>query len=111
MSQDAPQRARVEHLRQAVHRSQLVFLVVNGVPFAVGVVLFPFSSLPGLPLFGQFTLGVVWGIAQCGLFVATAWWYERRSGRLCDPVEQALVEGVRQAEASGASPLDGAVKR
>lgn len=111
LSQEAPQLARVEQLRQAVRRVQRTFLVVNGIPFVVGAVVFPFSKLPTLRVFGQFTLGMAWGIAQCGLFVAMAWLHETRSVRLCDPVEQSLLDGLPQSERSGASPADGAVKR
>ncbi|MEU9171569.1 hypothetical protein AB0D34_27845 [Streptomyces sp. NPDC048420] len=69
---------------------QRAFLVVNAVPFAVGSVLSCFTDVPAVPVHGNFTLGMAWGLVQCGLFVATAWLYENRSTRSSDPIEQSL---------------------
>lgn len=109
LSFDALQRQlqRSESLREAVHRAQRSFLVVNAVPLAAGIVLSSFTDIPAEPVYGQLTLGVVWGILQLGLFVATAWLHETRSTRLCDPIEQSLTSGMPQAETSGASPVNG----
>ncbi|MEU5060152.1 MULTISPECIES: hypothetical protein [unclassified Streptomyces] len=52
--------------------------------------VFPFTDIPAVPVHGHLTLGLVWGILQCVLFVATAWWHETRSTRLCGP---SAVEG------------------
>ncbi|GAA5215817.1 hypothetical protein GCM10023323_66360 [Streptomyces thinghirensis] len=74
-------------LRHAVHRVQRVFLAVNAVPLAAGLLLFPFTTAASVRVAGNLTLCMVWGIAQCGLFAASAWWYENRSARMCDPLE------------------------
>ncbi|MFE7093609.1 hypothetical protein [Streptomyces erythrochromogenes] len=66
---------------------QRTFLAANGVPLATGIGLSCFTDVPAAPVHGQFTLGMVWGLVQCGLLVATAWWYETRSARACDPHE------------------------
>ncbi len=74
-------------LRRAVHRTQSVFLAVNAVPFAAGLLLFPFTAVASVRVAGNLTLCMAWGIAQCGLFAASAWWYENRSAHICDPPE------------------------
>jgi hypothetical protein len=57
-------------------------------------------------VFGHITLGLVWGILQCGLFVVTVWMYETRSTRLCAPVERPPASGMPQTETSVASPVN-----
>ncbi|MCX4515128.1 hypothetical protein OHA27_33375 [Streptomyces sp. NBC_01619] len=106
LSLDALQLQRSDSLREATHRAQRSFLVANAVPLAAGIALSSFTDIPAVPVYGQLTLGLVWGILQCGLFVATAWLYETRSTRLCDPVEQSLASGMPLAETSGASPVN-----
>ncbi|MCZ0991082.1 hypothetical protein [Streptomyces diastatochromogenes] len=97
---------RGEILSQAVHRAQRVFLAVNAVPLAVGVVLSCVAAVAAVPVYGRLTLGVVWGVLQLGVFVATAWRYEKQATLLCDPIEQSLTSGMPQAGTSGASPVD-----
>ncbi|MFB7199551.1 hypothetical protein [Streptomyces sp. NPDC056240] len=87
---DAVQRQREEILRVATRRTQRVFVIVNAVPLAVSTLVFPFTDIPAVPLLGHLTLGLVWGILQCVLFVATTWWHETRSTRPCGP---SAVEG------------------
>ncbi|MFC9033670.1 DUF485 domain-containing protein [Streptomyces arboris] len=74
-------------LRQAVQRTQRAFLAVNAVPLAAGLLLFSLTTAASVRVAGDLTLGMVWAIAQCGLFAGSAWWYESRSARLCDPLE------------------------
>ncbi|MET7655544.1 MULTISPECIES: hypothetical protein [unclassified Streptomyces] len=97
----------MDSLRESAHRAQRAFLVVNAVPFTVGTVLSCFTGVPAVPVYGEFTLGMVWGIAQCGLFVATAWLYESRSTRSSDPIEQSLTSCPVHTEASGAAAVNG----
>lgn len=101
-ARDAEQRTRADHLREAVHRAQRAFVAVNLVPFVVGIVLSCFTDVPAVAVYGKLTLGLVWGVLQCVLFVATAWWYENRSTRVFDPVEDSLTARVHQTEVSGA---------
>jgi hypothetical protein len=84
-------------LRQAIHRVQCVFLAVNAAPLAAGLLLFPFSTVASVRVTGDLTLCMVWGIAHCGLFAGSAWWYENRSARVCDPLEDAPASDVRRA--------------
>lgn len=88
-------------LRDAVHRAQRSFLVVNAVPLVGGIFLSSFTDIPGEPIYGRLTLGIIWGILQCFLFVATAWVYENRSSRWCDPIEQSLNSIIPDGERSG----------
>ncbi|MEH0420803.1 DUF485 domain-containing protein [Streptomyces sp. B21-083] len=101
----------MNNLRDATHREQRAFLVLNAVPFAVGIVLSCFTDVPGAAVYGEFTLGMVWGILQCALFVATAWLYDMRSTRSSDPIEQSLTSDVPYAEMSGAVTADGFGRR
>lgn len=101
---------RVSQLRETAHRAQRDFLVVNGVPFAVGITLSCFTDVPSVQVYGKLTLGLVWGVLQCALFIATAWLYERRSTRSADPLEQALTSAVPPAavsDVSGAASVNG----
>jgi hypothetical protein len=93
-------------LRETTHSAQRTFLVVNAVPLIVGVVLSCFTDIPAVPVYGQLTLGLVWGILQCGLFITTAWAYENRSTRSCDPIEQSLTVDGFQANTSDAVPVN-----
>ncbi|MFF7476731.1 DUF485 domain-containing protein [Streptomyces sp. NPDC008092] len=97
----------MDGLRKAVHRTQRAFVAVNLVPFAAGIVLSCFTDVPAVAVFGKLTLGLVWGVLQCVLFVATAWWYESRSTRLFDPVEESLTAVVHRAETTGVVPGNG----
>ncbi|MFD4511010.1 hypothetical protein ACFWPQ_50715 [Streptomyces sp. NPDC058464] len=87
-------------LRESTHRAQRVFLLVNAVPFAVGSVMSCFTEVPAVALYGKLTLGLVWGALQGALFVTTAWWYEFRSTRSSDPIEQSFTSGAIHAGAS-----------
>ncbi|MGA6222087.1 hypothetical protein ACPESV_17375 [Streptomyces umbrinus] len=107
LTADAWQLQRLDSLRESAHRAQRAFLLVNAVPFAIGSVLSCFTDVPAVSVHGELTLGMVWGILQCGLFVATAWLYESRSTRSSDPIEQSLTSGVLHTEASGAAPVNG----
>ncbi|MFB7755145.1 hypothetical protein ACFC18_36935 [Streptomyces sp. NPDC056121] len=99
-----PQHA--EMLRRAVHRAQRVFLAVNAVPLAAGIVLSCTAGLATVPVRGRLTLGITWGILQLGVFLGSTWWYENRSTRVCDPLEQSLASGMPPTRAPGASPAD-----
>ena len=101
----ATQRQRLDGLRESAHRAQRAFLVVNAVPFALGSVLSCFTDVPAVPVHGNFTLGMAWGILQCGLFVVTAWLYEIRSTRSSDPIEHS-VTGVLPAQMPDAAPAN-----
>jgi sulfite exporter TauE/SafE len=79
-----------EALGETTHRAQRAFVVVNAVPFMTGIMLSCFTDVPAVSVHGHLTLGLVWGILQCGLFVASAWWYETRSTRSGDPLEESL---------------------
>ncbi|GAA1138371.1 hypothetical protein [Streptomyces javensis] len=63
------------------------------------------TAVPAVHVYGHITLGLVWGILQCGLFVATVWVYETRC-TACDPVERPRTSDVPQAGAPGAPPVD-----
>ncbi|MFF7777105.1 DUF485 domain-containing protein [Streptomyces tanashiensis] len=97
---------RFEVLRATVRRRQRSFLLVNAVPLSVAIVLTSFTEVPSASVYGQLTLGMVWGTLQCCLFVATAWLYEIRAARVCDPIEQSLVSGTGRDEVSGESTFD-----
>ncbi|MFD0440950.1 hypothetical protein [Streptomyces chartreusis] len=92
----------MESLRETDHRAQRSFLVVNGVPFAIGAVLSCFTDVPGVAVHGDLTLGLIWGILQCALFVASAWWFEVRSTRTSDPIERSLASDAPRT--GGAQP-------
>ncbi|MFG1667782.1 hypothetical protein [Streptomyces sp. Y7] len=47
-------------------------------PLAAGIVLSTFTDIPAVSVSGNLTLGILWSVLQCGLFVATAWAYEAR---------------------------------
>ncbi|MFG2732972.1 hypothetical protein [Streptomyces canus] len=96
----------MDSLRAATHHTQRVFLVVNAVPFTVGIVLSCFTNVPAIAVFGDFTLGLLWGFLQCALFVATAWWYDMRSARLPDPIEQVLTPNALRNEMPDSAPLN-----
>ncbi|MFD7966677.1 hypothetical protein ACFV5J_38420 [Streptomyces zaomyceticus] len=87
---DGPWQLAARSLEHA-QRSQRDFLTANGVPLAAGVYLSTFTDVPATPVYGQVTLGLLWGLLQCGLLVATAWRYETRSTRECDPHEESLL--------------------
>ncbi|MFG2730319.1 DUF485 domain-containing protein [Streptomyces canus] len=89
-SYDALRKQRAEALRAATHRAQRSFLVVNAIPFVTGIVLSCFTDVPAASVHGHLTLGLVWGVLQCVLFVASAWRYETRSTRSGDPIEESL---------------------
>lgn len=104
---DAVQLRHIGSLREATQRAQRAFLVVNAVPFVGGIALSSFTDVPALRVRGELTLGVIWGILQCGLFVVTAWLYESRSARSCDPLERSLTSGEFQAGTPGAARATG----
>ncbi|MFF0011319.1 DUF485 domain-containing protein [Streptomyces sp. NPDC005374] len=92
---------RGDELRRHAHRAQRSFLAVNAVPLVAGIMLASYTDLPAAPVYGPLTLGLVGGILQCCLFVATAWLYERRCTRSCDPIEQSLVADLPRNGQSG----------
>ncbi|MFJ9712879.1 DUF485 domain-containing protein [Streptomyces sp. NPDC101234] len=96
----------MDKLRETAHRAQRSFLLVNTVPFAVGITLSCFTDIPAVAVYGKVTLGLVWGILQCALFVATAWLYESRSARSVDPLEQSLLADALHIGMSGAAPAN-----
>ena len=104
-SLDAVKFQRTESLREAIRRTQRTFLFVNGVPLVIGITLSTFTDIPAAPVYGQLTLGIVWGILQCGLFITTAWLYENQSALWCDPIERSLTSGMPQSDASYPSPI------
>ncbi|MFI8997387.1 hypothetical protein [Streptomyces sp. NPDC053542] len=89
-----------------MHRAQRVFLAVNAVPLAVGIVLSCAAELAAVPVYGQLTLGLAWGILQLGVFAGSVWWYESQATRVCDPLERSLASGAPVTGASGVSPAD-----
>ncbi|MCZ0985964.1 DUF485 domain-containing protein [Streptomyces diastatochromogenes] len=93
----------MDRLRETAHSAQRTFLVVNAVPFSVGIALSCFTDVPAATVSGNLTLGMVWGILQCALFVASAWLYEMRSTRSSDPVELSLESDAPHTDASGAA--------
>lgn len=95
----------ISRLRETAHRAQRDFLVVNGIPFTVGITLSCFTDVPAVQVYGKLTLGLVWGVLQCVLFIATAWLYEMRSTRSADPLERALTSDVLPTDASGVSEV------
>lgn len=76
-------------------------------PFTIGSLLSCFTDVPAVPVHGELTLGMVWGLLQCPLFVATAWLYEHRSRRSSDPIERSLTSRVLHTEMSDAAPVNG----
>ncbi|MEU3855136.1 DUF485 domain-containing protein [Streptomyces sp. NPDC029554] len=87
----------IEALRQAIHRAQRVFLLVNTLPFTVTTFLFPYTEIASVRVAGQLTLCMLWGVLQCCLFVASTLWYEKQATRVCDPLEQALNSDMPRA--------------
>jgi hypothetical protein len=90
LSGEALRHQRTEDLSDTTHRAQRAFVVVNAVPFTTGILLSCFTDVPAVSVYGHLTLGLVWGILQCGLFVASAWWYETQATRSGDPLEESL---------------------
>ncbi|MCT7352820.1 hypothetical protein N4P33_11655 [Streptomyces sp. 15-116A] len=82
----------------AVRHVQRAFLVVNGVPLVIGVVLSCSTAVSGVEVYGRLTLGVVWSVLQLGVFLVSAWWHENRSARLCEGIERP------SAQTAGGSP-------
>ncbi|MGW8360909.1 DUF485 domain-containing protein [Streptomyces wedmorensis] len=87
-----PDDARTSYkgFRQAVHAAQRRFLAVNASAVMAAIALFPVTDVLQARVAGHLTFGVLWGFLQCLLLVASAWWYEMRSTRVCDPLEQSL---------------------
>ncbi|MFI8825039.1 hypothetical protein [Streptomyces sp. NPDC053431] len=65
------------------------FLVANAIPLTGGVLLSLITSLPGVHLYGQLTLGVAWALLQLGVFVGTAWRYENRAASAAPALDRA----------------------
>ncbi|AVV46801.1 hypothetical protein C6376_41265 [Streptomyces sp. P3] len=97
----------MDSLRVTTHRAQRAFLIVNAVPFAVSIVLSCFTDVPAVAVYGEFTLGLAWGIAQCALFVASAWLCDMRITQKSEPAEDFLASDVQRTEMSGVVPIDG----
>lgn len=104
-SLDALRLRHGESLRRATRRAQRAFVAANAVPLAVGIALSLLTAVPAVHVYGHLTFGLIWGILQCGLFVATVWVYETRC-TACDPAERPRTSGMPQAETSDASSLD-----
>ncbi|MFJ8107937.1 hypothetical protein [Streptomyces sp. NPDC096132] len=81
-----------------MRRVQRTLLLVNVVPLVVGSLLSSFTDIPAIFLYRRLTLGMVWGLLQICLFVITAWLFELRSQRLCDPVEVSLNSELSQVK-------------
>ncbi|MFD7966690.1 hypothetical protein ACFV5J_38495 [Streptomyces zaomyceticus] len=58
--------------------------------------------IAGVTVYGQLTLGVIWVSLQLGLFLASTWWYEDRSTRLCDGEDEGTAAGPPSAGTTGA---------
>ncbi|SEB82743.1 hypothetical protein SAMN05428939_0830 [Streptomyces sp. TLI_105] len=86
----------------AGRRVRRVFLVVNAAPLALGVVLSCAPVIAGVTVYGRLTLGVAWVTLQLGLFLLSTWWYEDRSTRLCDGVEEGVADRLPSAGTAGA---------
>ncbi|WP_196218246.1 DUF485 domain-containing protein [Streptomyces blattellae] len=106
IAHETVQLQRIDRFREATQRAQRAFILVNAIPFVAGVLLSSFTDVPAVHVYGQLNLGLVWGILQCGLFLVTAWLYENRSARTCDPLEQSLVSGEFPAEGPRPGPVD-----
>lgn len=102
-SHDAAQTQRYDALRRAARRAQYGFLAVNVPPLTVGILVLPSTEIASVHVVGHLTVGLAWGILQCGLFVAGAWWYERTCTRVCDPLMQSLISSAPGARATGAT--------
>lgn len=102
-TRDAAQVQHVDSFRKRLHSAQRAFLVANAVPYSVGILLSSFTDIPGVRISGHVTLGMVWVVAQCVVFVGTAWVCEIRSARSSDPTEEPLAA----TEVSGAAPVGG----
>ncbi|MFE3495828.1 hypothetical protein ACFXOS_22600 [Streptomyces sp. NPDC059175] len=99
---DGPRTPR-NAFREALHGTQRTFLAVNAIPLAVSVALLPATNLASVRVGGHLTIGVVWGLLQCVLFVTSTWWYELRCTRACDPLEQPVTSGTPQPGNRGTS--------
>ncbi|MFG1667714.1 hypothetical protein [Streptomyces sp. Y7] len=75
-SHDAERSEHRESHREATDHAGRVLLLVNTVPLAAGILLSCFTEVPAVPVLGPLTLGLLWNVLQCCLFVATAWWYD-----------------------------------
>ncbi|WP_262706365.1 MULTISPECIES: hypothetical protein [Streptomyces] len=53
-----------------MRRAQRAFVAANAVPLVVGIALSLLTAVPAVHVYGHVTLGLVWGILQCGLFVS-----------------------------------------
>ncbi len=104
-SLDALRPRHGESLRGTTRRARRAFVAANAVPLVVGIALSLLTALPAVHVYGHIPLGLVWGVLQCGLFVATVWVYETRC-TACEPVERPRASDVPQAEAPGAPPVD-----
>ncbi|WP_344317488.1 hypothetical protein [Streptomyces javensis] len=104
-SLDALRLQHGESLRGTTRRARRALVAANAVPLVVGIALSLLTAVPAVHVYGHITLGLVWGILQCGLFVATVWVYETRC-TACDPVERPRTSDVPQAGAPGAPPVD-----
>ncbi|MFK0288764.1 DUF485 domain-containing protein [Streptomyces sp. NPDC090499] len=98
---DTVQSQRVDRLRETTHRLQRTFVLVNATPFVTGIALACFTKIPALSVYGKITFGLVWGLLQCGVFVATAWSYDSRSRRSCDPIAESLTVHELRSGPSG----------
>lgn len=83
-------------------QDQRIFLGVNALPLAIGVVLSCSATLTGVRVYGLLTLGVAWGGLQFCVFLAGVWWYEARSSGRDDPAEHTPVAGPLHTGAAGA---------
>ncbi|MFB7715399.1 hypothetical protein [Streptomyces sp. NPDC056105] len=58
--------------------------------------------IAGVTVYGQLTLGVVWVSLQLCLFLTSTWWYEYRSTRLRDDVDEDTAASLPSAGTTGA---------
>ncbi|MFC9266176.1 hypothetical protein ACFTXJ_00070 [Streptomyces zhihengii] len=62
----------------------------------MGIFLFPATEIASTSLVGRFNVGLTWGFLQCGIFVASAWRYERLAAGTYGSLERhETTEGTR----------------
>lgn len=85
-------------LRESTHRLQRSFILINAVPFTIGVMTSSFlPDVATTHVSRNLTVGVLWGFLQIVLFSVTAWWYASSSARLSDPAEHSSASAVPHA--------------
>jgi hypothetical protein len=100
-------------LRRLVARARRRFVVANGAVFLLALLLdCSADDLPTRRIVGRVTLGMVLGLVQAALLLATAWRHDRLSARHCDMRAEVLRAHVqRERELQAASLREVAADR